>query len=113
MAVVTLLTDFGLDDTYVGQVKGAILSVAPDATLVDLTHAVPAQDVQAGAFLLWSAVEPFPAGTVHVAVVDPGVGSARRAIAIRSARGMCSSGLTTACCCRRSSGWAAARSPWR
>jgi S-adenosylmethionine hydrolase len=87
MPVVTLLTDFGLDDTYVGQVKGAILSVAPDATLVDLTHAVPPQDIPAGAFLLWSAVEPFPAGTVHLAVVDPGVGSARRAIAIRCARG--------------------------
>jgi S-adenosylmethionine hydrolase len=87
MPIVTLLTDFGLTDTYVGQVKGALLAVAPAATLVDLTHAVPAQDVQAGAFLLWSAVEPFPAGTVHLAVVDPGVGSARRAIAIRSARG--------------------------
>ena len=59
MAIVTLLTDFGLVDTYVGQVKGAILSVAPSATLVDLTHAVPPQDVFAGAFLLWSAVEAF------------------------------------------------------
>lgn len=87
MAVVTLLTDFGLADTYVGQVKGAILSVAPDATLVDLTHAVPPQDVQAGAFLLWSAVEACPAGSIHVAVVDPGVGSARRAIALRAGRG--------------------------
>jgi len=87
MAVVTLLSDFGLEDTYVGQVKGAILSVALDATLVDLTHAVPPQDVQAGAFLLWSAVESFPAGTIHLAVVDPGVGSARRGIALRSARG--------------------------
>jgi S-adenosyl-L-methionine hydrolase (adenosine-forming) len=87
MAIVTLLTDFGLEDTYVGQVKGAILSVAPNATLVDLTHAVPPQEIQAGAFLLWSAVEPFPAGTIHLAVVDPGVGSDRRAIAIRSARG--------------------------
>jgi S-adenosylmethionine hydrolase len=87
MAIVTLLTDFGLDDTYVGQVKGAILSVAPDATLIDLTHAVPPHDVLAGAFLLWSAVEPFPAGTIHLAVVDPGVGSERRAIALRVARG--------------------------
>jgi S-adenosylmethionine hydrolase len=87
MTVVTLLTDFGLDDTYVGQVKGAILSVAPNATLVDLTHAVRPQDVQAGAFLLWSAVESFTPGTIHLAVVDPGVGSDRRAIAIRSARG--------------------------
>ncbi|HLZ27025.1 MAG TPA: SAM-dependent chlorinase/fluorinase [Chloroflexota bacterium] len=83
----TLLTDFGLADTYVGQVKGAILAVASSATLVDLTHAVPPQDIRAGAFLLWSAVEPFPAGTVHLAVVDPGVGSARRAVAIRAARG--------------------------
>ena len=87
MAIVTLLTDFGLADTYVGQVKGAILSVAPSAVLVDLSHAVPPQDVFAGAFLLWSAVEPFPAGTIHLAVVDPGVGSDRRAIAVRSARG--------------------------
>ena len=87
MAIVTLLTDFRLDDTYVGQVKGAILSVAPNATLVDLTHAVQPQDVRAGAFLLWSAVEPFAAGTIHLAVVDPGVGSNRRGIALRSARG--------------------------
>jgi len=87
MAVITLLTDFGLSDTYVGQVKGAILAIAQDAPLVDLTHAVPPQDVQAGAFLLWSAVEVFAAGTVHLAVVDPGVGSKRRAIAIRSRRG--------------------------
>jgi S-adenosylmethionine hydrolase len=85
--IVTLLTDFGLADTYVGQVKGAILRVAPTVCLVDLTHAVPTQDVRAGAFLLWTAVEVFPAGTVHLAVVDPGVGSARRAVAARAARG--------------------------
>ncbi|MCA1646998.1 MAG: SAM-dependent chlorinase/fluorinase [Chloroflexi bacterium] len=87
MGFITLLTDFGLDDTYVGQMKGAILAAAPSVALVDLTHAVPAQDVLAGAFLLWSAVEPFPAGSIHVAVVDPGVGSARRAVALRSVRG--------------------------
>jgi S-adenosyl-L-methionine hydrolase (adenosine-forming) len=87
VAVITLLTDFGLSDTYVGQVKGAILAIAQGATLVDLTHAVPPQDVQAGAFLLWSAVEAFAAGTVHLAVVDPGVGSRRRALAVRSRRG--------------------------
>jgi len=85
--VITLLTDFGLGDTYVGQMKGAILAVAPSVTLVDLTHAVPAQDVHAGTFLLWSAVEAFAAGTIHVVVVDPGVGSARRAVAIRARRG--------------------------
>ena len=87
MAVITLLTDFGLADTYVGQMKGAILAIAPAASLVDLTHAVPPQDVRAGAFLLWSAVEAFAARTLHLGVVDPGVGSARRAIAIRSGRG--------------------------
>jgi S-adenosyl-L-methionine hydrolase (adenosine-forming) len=87
MAIVTLLTDFGTNDTYVGQVKGAILAVAPNAVLVDLTHAVAAQDVQAGAFLLWAAVEAFPAGSTHLAVVDPGVGSSRRAIAVLSGRG--------------------------
>jgi S-adenosylmethionine hydrolase len=85
--VITLLTDFGLDDTYVGQMKGAILAAASSVTLVDLTHAVAPQDLHAGAFLLWSAVEPFPAGTIHLAVVDPGVGSGRRPVALRSRRG--------------------------
>ena len=85
--MITLLSDFGLNDTYVGQMKGAILAVSPSVTLVDLTHAVPPRDVFAGAFLLSTAVEPFPTGTTHVAVVDPGVGSARRAIALRSNRG--------------------------
>jgi S-adenosylmethionine hydrolase len=87
VTLVSVLTDFGLADTYVGQVKAAILSVCAGATIVDLTHAVPPQDIFAGAFLLWSAVEPFPPGSVHVAVVDPGVGSPRRAIALRSHRG--------------------------
>ena len=87
MAIISLLTDFGLADTYVGQVKGAMLAIAPAATLVDVTHAVAPQDVFGGAFLLWSAVEAFPPTSIHVAVVDPGVGSARRAIAIRSSRG--------------------------
>jgi S-adenosylmethionine hydrolase len=87
VTVVTLLTDFGVVDTYVSQVKAAILAVAPNAVLVDLTHAVPPQDVQAGAFLLWSAVEAFAPGTVHLAVVDPGVGSPRRGIALKTGRG--------------------------
>ncbi|MCI0572413.1 MAG: SAM-dependent chlorinase/fluorinase [Myxococcaceae bacterium] len=85
--VISLLTDFGFSDTYVGQLKAAVLRVAPDAQLVDLTHAVPAQDVRAGAFLLWTAVEAFPSGALHLAVVDPGVGSARRAVAARTHRG--------------------------
>jgi S-adenosylmethionine hydrolase len=87
MPILTLLTDFGSSDTYVGQVKGAILAVAPAVQLVDLTHAVPPQDVLGGAFLLWSAVEVFPPGSVHLAVVDPGVGSARRAVALQARRG--------------------------
>lgn len=85
--LVSLLTDFGVADTYVGQMKAALLGVAPEVTLVDLTHAVPAQDVRAGAYLLWTAVEAFPPGSLHVAVVDPGVGSERRAVAARSQRG--------------------------
>lgn len=85
--LITLLTDFGLADTYVGQVKGAILSVTPDAHIVDLTHSVPPQDVRAGAFLLWTAVEAFPAGSIHLAVIDPGVGSERLALGLRSRRG--------------------------
>jgi len=87
VTIVTLLTDYGLQDTYVGQLKGALLTVAPDVTLVDLTHAVAPQDVLGGAFLLASAIDAFPARTIHVAVVDPGVGSARRALAIHTAHG--------------------------
>lgn len=85
--LITLLTDFGDADTYVGQVKGALLTVSPSVRWVDLTHRVPPQDVRVGAFLLWTAVAAFPPGTVHLAVVDPGVGSARRAVAARSAAG--------------------------
>jgi len=85
--LISLLTDFGLTDTYVGQMKAALLRVSPGAVLVDLTHDVPAQDVKAGAFLLWSAVEAFPEGSLHLAVVDPGVGSTRRAVAARTRRG--------------------------
>jgi hypothetical protein len=85
--LISLLTDFGAKDTYVGQMKAALLRVTPGASLVDLTHEVPAQDVKAGAFLLWSAVEAFPAGSLHLAVVDPGVGSTRRAVAARTRRG--------------------------
>jgi S-adenosylmethionine hydrolase len=85
--IVTLLTDFGLTDTYVGQMKGAVLSRCPDAVLVDLTHAVPSQDVETGAFLLWSAVGAFPPPVVHLAVVDPGVGSLRELLALETARG--------------------------
>jgi S-adenosylmethionine hydrolase len=82
MAIVTLLSDFGVSDPYVGIMKGVILSLAPSTTLVDLTHDVPPQDVATGAFLLARSVEYFPSGTIHLAVVDPGVGSARRALVV-------------------------------
>lgn len=79
--VLTLLTDFGAADYFVGAMKGVILGRAPGATIVDLTHEIPPQDVRAAAFTLFAAYGAFPAGTVHLAVVDPGVGSERRAVA--------------------------------
>ena len=79
--IVALLTDFGTRDHYVGAMKGVVLSVCPEATLVDITNDIPPHDVTAGAWELAAAYRYFPAGTVFLAVVDPGVGSARRAIA--------------------------------
>lgn len=78
--LVVLLTDFGARDPFVGIMKGVILGICPDASLVDLCHEVPAYDVLGASFLLQIAVRTFPAGTIHVAVVDPGVGGARRPI---------------------------------
>lgn len=80
--IITLLTDFGLEDAYVAQMKGQILSICPSARLVDITHAIPPQDVAYAALVLAQAVPYFPDGTVHVAVVDPGVGTDRRIIAV-------------------------------
>ena len=80
--VITLLTDFGTADYFVGAVKGAILSINPRAVIVDLTHEIPPHDIEAGAFTLLAAYKTFPAGTIHVAVVDPGVGSERRPIIV-------------------------------
>jgi S-adenosylmethionine hydrolase len=80
--VITLLTDFGTADYFVGAVKGAILSVNPRAVIVDLTHEIAPQDIEAGAFTLLAAYKTFPAGTIHVGVVDPGVGSERRPIIV-------------------------------
>ena len=82
---ICFLSDFGLDDSYVGVVKGAILSVEPAAPVVDLTHTVPPQDIQAGAYLLMTAVGYFPPGTTYLAVVDPGVGTDRPAVAVEAA----------------------------
>jgi S-adenosylmethionine hydrolase len=80
--VVALLTDFGGRDHYVGAVKGAVLSACPDATIVDIAHEIPAHDVAEGSFCLGACYRTFPRGTVFVAVVDPGVGSQRRGIAV-------------------------------
>jgi S-adenosylmethionine hydrolase len=82
--IVTLTTDFGLRDPWVGVMKGVILGICPRARLVDLTHEVPAHDIVAGQLALEAAVPYFPTGTVHLAVVDPGVGSRRRPIAIEA-----------------------------
>lgn len=84
MALVTLTTDFGTQDGYVGAMKGVIRSLAPDADLVDITHAVPPHDIPAGAFALAQAAPYFPVGTIHVAVVDPGVGGERAAVVATS-----------------------------
>jgi S-adenosylmethionine hydrolase len=80
--IIGLLTDFGLRDHYVGAMKGAILSICPQAVLVDVLHEVPRHDVEAGAFALDAAYPHFPEGTVFAAVVDPGVGTSRRPIAV-------------------------------
>jgi S-adenosyl-L-methionine hydrolase (adenosine-forming) len=79
--VIALLTDFGTGDHYAGTMKGVILGICPDATLVDITHDIPPHDVTAGALELAASYKYFPAGTIFVAVVDPGVGSARRGLA--------------------------------
>jgi S-adenosylmethionine hydrolase len=88
MSLVTLTTDFGLADPFVGIMKGVIATRAPDARVVDVTHGIPPQDVVAGALVLAQAVPYFPAGTIHVAVVDPGVGSERRPLCVETARGL-------------------------
>lgn len=79
--VIALLTDFGTRDHYAGAMKGVALTICPDATLVDITHDIPAHDVLTGALELAASFKYFPAGTIFVAVVDPGVGSARRGMA--------------------------------
>jgi len=83
---ISLLTDFGLNDAYVGEVKAVIATICPDAHVIDITHDVRRFDIRMGAFLLASAARYFPKGTVHLAIVDPGVGGKRRPIAIETAR---------------------------
>lgn len=88
-AVIALTTDFGPSSAYVGQMKGVLLSRLPEVQLVDVTHAVPAQDVTAGALTLEETLSWFPEDTVHVVVVDPGVGTDRRLLAARVGRWYC------------------------
>jgi len=78
--IITLTTDFGTSDAYVGVMKGVILEINPDVRIVDITHVVPPQDIHEAAFLIHSMYRYFPEGTIHIIVVDPGVGSDRRAI---------------------------------
>ena len=81
MRTITLLTDYGTSDSYVAEVKGVLVSLAVGVQLIDLSHDIAPGDIRAGAFVLGRAWPRFPAGTVHLAVVDPGVGTTRRAVA--------------------------------
>jgi hypothetical protein len=85
MPIITLLTDFGSKDYFVGAMKGAILSINPGANIVDITHEIPPQDIRSAAFNLLATYRDFPVDTIHVAVVDPGVGSDRKPILIECA----------------------------
>lgn len=85
--LITLTTDFGTADSYVGTMKGVILGIVPDARLVDLSHEVAPQDIRGAAYVLYAAYPFFPPHTVHLVVVDPGVGGARRPIALRTPAG--------------------------
>ena len=80
--IITLTTDFGLTDAYVASMKGVILSINPRVTLVDITHDIPSQDIGAAAFILHTGHAFFPEGTIHLAIVDPDVGTYRRPIAL-------------------------------
>jgi S-adenosyl-L-methionine hydrolase (adenosine-forming) len=85
MAIITLLTDFGLVDEYVGVLKGVIRGIHPAADIIDVTHGIAAQNIVAAGYALKAAYRYFPKGSIHVAVVDPGVGTARNIVALRCA----------------------------
>lgn len=86
--IITLTTDFGEQDGYVGIMKGVILDICPQATLINLSHAIPPQNIQAAAFILYQTFNYYPVHTIHCVVIDPGVGSKRRAIAVRTDQGL-------------------------
>jgi len=83
MKIISLTTDFGNLDGFVGVMKGVIWGIAPDAHIADVTHDIPPQNIRQGAYALWRAVPYFPPGSVHIAVVDPGVGTHRRPIGVK------------------------------
>ena len=86
--IITLTTDFGEKDGYVGTMRGVILRICPEAILTDLSHDIPPQDIRTAAFVLYQAFSYYPAHAIHCIVVDPGVGSKRRAIAVRTNHGI-------------------------
>jgi S-adenosyl-L-methionine hydrolase (adenosine-forming) len=88
LSIVTLTTDFGWHDSYVGAMKGVILGIAPDATLVDISHDITPQHIQEAAFVVFTAYRYFPRDTVHLVVIDPGVGTARRPMALQTSHGL-------------------------
>jgi S-adenosylmethionine hydrolase len=86
--IITLTTDFGQTDSYVGILKGVLLNICPEAALVDICHEIRPQAVQQAAYVLSTAVPYFPPGTVHLVVVDPGVGSERRPLVVQTTRAL-------------------------
>lgn len=82
--IITLLTDFGRQDSYAAEIKGVILSRNPQARFVDITHEIPPQDLLQASFILWRSYRYFPAGTIHIVVVDPEVGTKRHLLLVRS-----------------------------
>jgi len=87
-SVITLTTDFGSGDAYVASMKGVILTINPEAVIVDICHSIEPQNIMQAAFILSTAYHYFPAGTIHLAVVDPGVGSQRKAIILKTAKAL-------------------------
>ena len=83
MSVISILSDFGTDDEYVGVMKGVMLSISPSVSIVDITHQITPQDVHQAAYLIPAYYHFFPEGTVHIVVVDPGVGSQRDILAVK------------------------------
>lgn len=84
--IIALMTDFGSADTFVGVMKGVILSIEPECQLIDLTHELPPGDIKRGAIFLWQSQDYFPPGTIFLCVVDPGVGTTRNAVIVQTQR---------------------------